>query len=79
MFMLLLTGYSGDNCLTYTDPCSSDPCHSTSACKSEETRYMCYCTHGEVLIETGCKGNGRILHMFILHFFYLSKQVALTG
>ena len=68
MFMFLLTGYSGDNWLTYTDPCSSGPCHSTSACKSEETRYMCYCTHGEVLTDTGCKGNGRILHMFILHF-----------
>ena len=68
MFMFLLTGYSGDNCLAYTDPCSSNPCHSTSACKSEETRYMCYCTHGEVLTDTGCKGNGRMLHMFILHF-----------
>ena len=66
--MFLLTGYSDDNCLTYTDPCSSSPCHSTSTCKSEETRYMCYCTHGEVLTDTGCKDNGRILHMFILHF-----------
>lgn len=65
MFMFLLTGYSGDNCLTYTDPCSSNPCHSTSACKSEETRYMCYCTHGEVLTDTGCKGN-ELLHLFCI-------------
>ncbi|CAG2189565.1 unnamed protein product [Mytilus edulis] len=47
--------YSGSTCSIYTGPCSSNPCHPTAECISNKDKYMCYCEHGNLLTDNGCK------------------------
>lgn len=52
----VFVGYSGSTCSMYTDPCSSNPCHPTAKCISNKDKFLCYCEHGNLLTDNGCKG-----------------------